>query len=254
MDIQKMINEYADWLKSEITVHEYGEYYELTTPYLDRFNDYLQIYVKQDESGKITMTDDGYIIGNLRSSGISLRAGSNRKLMLDRIISNFSLHLDNNAITAVASAKNFPQKKHLMVQAMLAIDDMFEVSPENTKSFFIDDIQSFFDENEIYYSRDFSLIGKTGSLYSYEFHFQRTKHKPEIFCKAINRIKESNRNLTIFNWIDTKEKRNNEGKLIAILNDENTVSQVDIDALKEYDIEPIPFSNRMDHITLFRAS
>ena len=254
MDIRKMISDYADWLKTEITVREYGEYYELTTPYLDRFNDYLQIYVKQDESGKITMTDDGYIIGNLRSSGISLRTGSNRKLMLDRIISNFSLHLDNNAITTVASPKNFPQKKHLMVQAMLAIDDMFEVSSENVKSFFIDDIQSFFDENEIYYSRDFSLIGKTGSLYSYEFHLQRTKQKPERFCKALNRVRESNRNLTIFNWIDTKEKRNNEGTLIAIMNDENTVSQVDIDALREYDIESVPFSSRMDHIKLFRAS
>jgi hypothetical protein len=141
-----------------------------------------------------------------------------------------------------------------MVQAMLAIDDMFEVSLENVKNFFTDDIQLFFDENEIYYSRDFSIIGKTGSLYSYEFHIQRTKQKPERFCKAINRVREFNRNLTIFNWIDTIEKRNNEGKLIAILNDENTVSQVDIDAFKEYDIEPVLFGSRMEYMELFRAS
>ena len=254
MDIQKMINDYANWLKSEITFNSYGEFIELTTPYLDRFNDYLQIYVKQDESGKITLSDDGYIIGNLLSSGISFRSGSKRKWLLDKTIRNYSLQLVDNAITVVASSQDFPQKKHSMVQAMLAIDDMYEVSPENVKNFFVEDIQTFLDANEIYYSMDFSLIGKTGSLYTYEFHFQRTKHKQERFCKAINKIRESNRNLTIFNWIDTQEKRNNEGQLIVLLNDENNISAPDIEALKSYSIEPVLFSQRQEYMDLFIAS
>ena len=44
LDIQKLIDEYAVWLKSEITFEKIGEYYEITTPYLDIDNDYLQIY------------------------------------------------------------------------------------------------------------------------------------------------------------------------------------------------------------------
>ena len=254
MDIKQMIDDYANWLKREIVVSEYGEYYELTTPYLDRFSDYLQIYVKQDENGKITMTDDGYIIGNLLSSGISFKSGSKRKLMLDKIMRNYSLQLNEHSITAIATAHNFPQRKQQMVQAMLAIDDMFESRPESVKDFFIEDIQTFFDANEIYYSRDFSLIGKTGSLYTYEFHFQRTKQKPEKFCKAINRLRESNRNLTIFNWIDTQEKRNNEGQLIIILNDENRINPPDIEALKSYNIVPVLFSERQESVCLFKAS
>ena len=254
MDIQQMIDDYANWLKSEIVVSKYGEYYELTTPYLDRFSDYLQIYVKQDESGKITMTDDGYIIGSLLSSGMSFKSGSKRKFMLDKIIRNYSLQLNENSITAIATAQNFPQKKHQMVQAMLTIDDMFEISAENVKDFFIEDIQTFFDANEIYYSRDFSLIGKTGSLYTYEFHFQRTKQKPERFCKAINRLRESNRNLTIFNWIDTQEKRSNEGQLVVMLNDENTVNLTDVEAFRSYSIEPVLFSSRTESISLFKVA
>jgi len=254
MDIQKMIDDYASWLKSEITISQYGEYFELTSPYLDRFNDYLQIYVKQDESGKITMTDDGYIIGSLLSSGISFRNGSQRKIMLDRIIRNFSLKLDGNAITTIATMDSFPQKKHLMMQAMLSIDDMFEVSPDNIKNFFVEDIQTFFDANGVYYSRDFSLIGKTGSLYTYEFHFQRTKQKPERFCKAINRLSESNRGITMFNWYDTQEKRNNEGQLIVVLNDENPISQSDIDAFRVYNIEPVKFSERQKSMELFKSA
>ena len=42
MDIQSLIDDYANWLKSEIKVEKVGEYYELTTPYLDNANDYLQ--------------------------------------------------------------------------------------------------------------------------------------------------------------------------------------------------------------------
>ena len=254
IDIQKMINDYANWLKSEITFNSYGEYIELTTPYFDRFNDYLQIYVKQDATGRITLTDDGYIIGNLLSSGVSFRSGSKRKWLIDKIIRNYSLQLVENAITAVASSQDFPQKKHSMVQAMLAIDDMYEVSPENVKSFFIEDIQIFLDANEIYYSKDFSLVGKTGSLYTYEFHFQRTKSMQERFCKAINKMRESNRNLTIFNWIDTQEKRNNEGQLIVLLNDEYHINASDIEALRSYSIEPVLFSHRNESMNLFIAS
>ena len=48
MDIQKFIDEYISWLKSEITYSEIGEYCEINTPFLDNNNDYLQIYVKQE--------------------------------------------------------------------------------------------------------------------------------------------------------------------------------------------------------------
>jgi len=114
MEIQKMLDEYTGWLRSEITVTNFGEYHELTTPYLDRYNDYLQIYVKPEADGRMATTDDSYIIDNLISAGMSFKAGAKRKIMLDRILQNFSLQLDGNAITTTATASNFPQKKHQM--------------------------------------------------------------------------------------------------------------------------------------------
>jgi len=254
MDVQEMISDYAKWLKDEITIARFGEYYELTTPYLDRFNDYLQIYVKQEPNGQITMTDDGYVISNLISSGISLKNGSKRKIMLDNIIRNFSLKLDGENIVATATRANFPQKKHQIVQAMLSIDDMFVSSAENVKNFFIEDITTFFNANDILFTPNFSLIGKTGSLYTYEFLFQRTHSQPERFCKAINKINQSKRNLTIFNWIDTQEKRGDKSELIVMLNDENQVSDSDINAFTNYNIRSVRFSERQKNIDLFRAA
>ena len=46
MDIQKLIDNYTSWLRSEITFEKVGEYYEITTPYLDNANDHLLIYFK----------------------------------------------------------------------------------------------------------------------------------------------------------------------------------------------------------------
>jgi len=254
MDIQKMLDDYAAWLRSEIAIAEFGEYHEITTPYLDRYNDYFQIYVKPEVDGRIALTDEGYVIGNLISAGMSFKAGSKRKIMLDGILRNFSMQLQGNAIVSTATTSNFSQRKHQMVQAMLSIDDMFELSTESVKSFFVEDIANFFNENDIFFTPNLSFEGKTGSVYTYEFHFQRTRHHPERFCKALNKTNESKRNMTIFNWIDTQEKRQEKSELIVMLNDENIVSDVDIEAFKSYAIKPVRFSERQENLNLFHAA
>ena len=255
MDIQKMINNYTAWLNEEISTAVYGEYTEITTPYLDRYNDYLQIYTKQNSDGTISLTDDGYIIGNLISSGMTFKKGSNRHNMLDKIASKYSVSVVKEDILTTATKYNFPQKKHMMVQAMLAIDDLFVTSPEVIKDLFLEDIMTYFNANGIFYSRDFSLLGKTETVYTYDFHFQRTKEKPERFCRGYNRLSRSQRDLALFNWIDTKEKRGESSILIIIFNDENSVSDDVLRGFDNYGIKTVPFSHRkeQDYLQLFAS-
>lgn len=252
-DINKMLDDYTNWLRSEITVAEYGEYQELTTPYLDRHNDYLQIYVKPEKNGKLFLTDDGAIINDLMMCGISFRKNSPRKQQLDKIIANYNLELRENCLVTSCVLQNFPQTKHMMLQAMLLIDDMFQLSSEKIKSHFIDDIECYFEQNGIYPVKDVSLLGKSGSVHTYDFVISRSKLKPERFCRGINKLNTSNRNMAIFNWIDTKEKRKDESVLYVILNDENSVKSEDLTALQNYSIEPIMFSERKEKLDLFIA-
>jgi hypothetical protein len=221
-----------------------GEYVEITTPYLDRFNDYLQIYIKQESDGTLTLTDDGYIISNLICSGMSFKRGTNLFKTIDKIAKNYNLTIDGEEIVTKANSSNFPRKKHMMVQAMLAIDDLYQVSPEMKKDLFSDEIKLYFDANDIFYSVDFTVQGKTETVYHYDYHIQRTREKPERFCRGINRLTQSSRDLTLFNWGDTQEKRGNEGELIVIYNDFNSVSADVLKGFFNYGIKTLPFSQR----------
>lgn len=250
MDIQSMIKEYTDWLYSGFSAVKVGEYYELTTPYLDRYNDHLQVYVRQEQNGSYCLSDDGYIIRNLKSSGVSVTRSQKRKEMLERITKNFGVSIRDGALEIQATKSNYPQRKHMLLQAMMTVDDMFIAEPNSVKNFFTEDVGLFLDSRDIFYSRDFSLVGKTGSLYVYDYHIQRTKDKPERFCKAINSISESSRNLALFNWVDTKEKRADKGDLIVFLNDEKGINDSDIEAFQSYDVGCILWSQRQSEESL----
>jgi len=72
-EIQELLDKYLLWLKDKTTLRQVGDWVEITTPYLDRHNDYLQIYVKRSNGGYI-LTDDGYTIGDLRQSGCEIES------------------------------------------------------------------------------------------------------------------------------------------------------------------------------------
>lgn len=250
IEVQKMVDSYTKWLNEEITTASFGEYSEITLPYLDRSNDYLQIYVKFNPNGTIELTDDGVIIGNLIMSGINFRKNSTRLNTLEQIAKNFNVVIDGEDIKATATATNFPQMKHMMVQAMLSIDDLFVLNPANVKNTFVEDIATYFDANEIFYSPNISIVGKTGTPYNYEFHMQRTKEQPERFCKSINNLTLDKRDATLQRWSDTQEKRGDKSKLIVIYNDDNHVKDSIIDGFAAYNIEVVPFSRRQEEQNL----
>mgnify|MGYP001054682190 CR=1 FL=1 len=252
MDIQQLIDQYTTWIKNEIKFDKIGEYYEITTPYLDNANDYLQIYVKQI-GDNICFTDDGAVINNLKMNGIQFTC--NRKEHLNAILLQYGVQLRGNEIIAETSFDNFAQKKHLFIQAMLRIDDMFATSKSKVSSFFLDDIQNFFLEREIYHSENVQFIGVSGLSHNYDFLFQRNKKNPERLCQAVNTPNQSNVGNVIFSWNDTKSARKTDSQLIVILNDQNKIKNKIKEAFFKYDIRVILWSerNRPENLELFSA-
>lgn len=58
-EIQRLLDQYWSWLQEQTMVREVGDHVEITTPYLDRHNDCLQMYASKTKEGFI-LTDDGY--------------------------------------------------------------------------------------------------------------------------------------------------------------------------------------------------
>src|SRR5216117_603519 len=80
-EVRGLLDEYARWVRDKSILREVNDQYvEITTPYLDRHNDYTQIYVRK-ENGGFTLTDGGDTIQDLRASGCDLETAKRRELL-----------------------------------------------------------------------------------------------------------------------------------------------------------------------------
>ena len=92
LDCYQLIALYTNWLKERVRIKTIGDICELTTPFVDRHNDYMQIYVKATPSGML-LTDDGYTLRDLEISGLEFNA-ERRKNELKIILNGFGVSLD----------------------------------------------------------------------------------------------------------------------------------------------------------------
>ena len=117
-DVQNLLDGYWRWLRDRTILREIKDWVEITTPYLDRHNDCLQIYARRDNGGFV-LTDDGYILEDLASSGCEI-ATPRRRSLLATTVAGFGVKLNDNRLETNATPENFALQKHNLIQAMLA--------------------------------------------------------------------------------------------------------------------------------------
>jgi hypothetical protein len=100
-EIQRLMDAYHAWLKDKSVLRQIDDWVEITTPYLDRHNDYIQIYAKRANSGFL-LTDDGYTIDDLEQSGCKLESRK-RQDLLKMTLNGFGVQLDGKALQVHAS-------------------------------------------------------------------------------------------------------------------------------------------------------
>ena len=244
---QELVNSYIEWLRQKITVENINGICEITTPFLDRHNDHMQIYVKKTETG-IILTDDGYIINDLRLSGCEFNT-EKRKQMLHSILNGFGINLDREELIIETKIDHFPQKKHDLLQAMLSINDLFVLSAPTIASLFREDVERFLRSHEIRFTPTVKFTGKSGLDHSFDFVIPASKEKPERIMRTINNPTRQNISLLIFSWTEIAEVREKNSTLYGVLNDlERKVNPDFINALKQYNINTIQWSHKEDYI------
>ena len=70
------------------------------------------------------LTDDGYILDDLEQSGCKIDSPK-RQALFKTTLNGFGIQMNEKALEVHASADNFPLRKHNLVQAMLAVNDLF---------------------------------------------------------------------------------------------------------------------------------
>lgn len=243
-EVQKLLNEYMAWLKDKTKLRQVNDnWLEITTPYLDRHNDYLQIYAKRTNGGFL-LTDDGYIINDLRSSGCEIET-KKRKDLLNLTLNGFGVQVEDESLVVHASTDNFGLRKHNLVQAMLAINDLFYLAEPMVASLFLEDVTSWLDLHSIRYTPKVKFTGKSGYDHLFNFVIPKSKVQPERILQAINRPSRDTAQVLAFAWIDTKEIRPSDSRSYAILNDsEHLPPEPVMEALRNYDVRPVLWSKR----------
>ena len=66
------IDSYLQWIKSNFSQKRFGDYEEITTPFVDSHNDHIQFYISRTPNGFI-LTDDGYTLNDLEMCGCDIR-------------------------------------------------------------------------------------------------------------------------------------------------------------------------------------
>jgi len=253
LEIERLLNDYRAWLKDKTTLRALnGSWVEITTPYLDRHNDALQIYARAENGGYI-LTDDSYTVHDLEASGCNLRT-EKRQDLLKMTLNGFGVKLHDEALEVHATADTFPLRKHSLIQAMLAVNDLFYLAKPVVESLFFEDVVAWLDATEIRNTAKLKFTGISGYDQLFDFVIPKSRKQPERILQAITRPTRDTALSFINAWSDTQKVRSPESKAYAVLNDiEQTPSGGVIDALRNYQIRPVLWSARAEVVTELAA-
>lgn len=251
-EMEGLIRNYYDWLRNKTSLSSVNDQWvQITTPFLDRHNDYLQIYAKKDNHGFL-LTDDGYIINDLLNSGCDLKSHKRQEL-LKIILNGFGVENHDDQLMIHASALDFGLKKHNLLQAMLSVSDLFYLSSSNVKYLFYEDVTNWFNTTHVRYISRVKFTGKSGFDHMFDFAIPKSDKYPERLIQTVNQPSKENVQSVVFKWMDTREDRPQDVKLLVLLNDSKSISPSVIEAFHNYDLETIPWSEREKSRELFIA-
>lgn len=242
-ELQVLVDRYVRWLKDKTIIRQINDWAEITTPYLDRHNDYIQIYAKQ-RNGGFVLTDDGITLEDLEQCGCALDTPKRRQI-LNTTLNGFGIKEAAGALETQATSENFSIRKHNLIQAILAVNDMFYLASPTVMSLFWEEVAAWLDKADIRYTPRVKFTGKSGYDHMFDFVIPKSRQEPERILRTINNPNKDNAMSVAFGWIDTREARPSDSRAFALLNDEErAITNTVMDALRNYDIEPVPWSQR----------
>ena len=244
-EINGLLDGYLKWLRDNTVfeqIDEAGGCAVLTTPHIDRHNDMLQVVVSRTREG-YEISDDGYILADLAAGGCHFNSSA-RQAMLHETVNGFAVRIEDEVLVTSASKDNFPRRKHSLVQAMLAVNDMAFVVRARRSPYFARQVREWLDAKEVRCVRKSRISGQSGYAHEFDFVIPARAGTPERLLKTIGSPNRRTAMKLIMAWQDVRPTRPT-AKIYALLDNtaapaSNSVSE----ALRRYDITPVQWSER----------
>ncbi len=249
VECKQLVNGYVSWLKEELRIGQLDSSCVISTPFLDRHNDEIEIYVEK-RGDVIWLTDDGYTLNDLRHSSVALDTDK-RQRHLRSIIQGFGVRSEGDELCVSTTPKDFPQRKHNLIQAILAVNDMFVMGEESVLQLFKEDVEKFLQLKGVSHFRDVKLAGYSGFDHKFDFAIPPRGDKPEGIIQAINQLTRD-RAASLAFMVSDVERERGKGSLAAyaFINDsDGSVNSEHLSALSVYGIKPITWSKRENEVS-----
>ncbi len=252
-ECKQLVNGYIAWLKESLRIEQIDAGCVVATPFLDRHNDEIEIYVEKRDD-QLWLTDDGYTLTDLRHSSVALDTDK-RRAHLRSILQGFGVRNEGDELCVATTPEDFPQRKHNLIQAILAVNDMFVMGEESVLQLFKEDVEKFLRSKDVPLIRDVKLSGYSGFDHKFDMAVPPRGNKPEGVVQAINRLTKE-RAASLAFMVSDVERERGKGRLAAyaFINDaENDVNSENLSALTAYGIKPILWSNRERELAAFAS-
>lgn len=124
LDVVK--DSYVNWIRENTHLSDgLNNSIEISSPFIDSLNENIKLYVVP-ESNDIKVTDDGYTIWNLETTGMVFRKGSQRERILLDIMERYSVDIDlsTKELYIKTDSDNLGMAIHVLTQTILSVSDL----------------------------------------------------------------------------------------------------------------------------------
>ena len=254
-DAEKIIDGYASWWKKSIDAYQEGDSIRLVCPMLDRNNDHMSIYIADDSNGGYVLTDLGATINDLRLSGCDVLSSKSREKKLTQALNGYGLLREDDELYVYADSSSLFQRMNMLMQGMASIDDLFFTTKDSVKNLFFEDVSTWLDNNNVRYTSDIRIGGRSGFEIKFDFLIPKTQGiAPERYIKTVSNPTEGSIKNAIFGWDDVSAIRG-DSQSYLFLNDESHENVGDrlLQACREYSINPVLWSKVDDVLPALAA-
>lgn len=243
---EELISLCLEWLREGFAVQDLGGAYEVTTPFLDRRNDHIQIYVRKQNDGFI-ISDEGNTVSEMEESGFNLNLDSKNKLLI-HTIHGYGVNQDNKVLRLEAEQSNLGQRMNFMIQAIMALNNIMPVPAVPVKSLmssFRRRVIGALSAQGFQHQSKVPALGISGYKHEMETITRLNEPPTTLFFKEFYSPDRRSVSRFLFKLNDIKDSDPRIKKSAAVLNDEEKqVNSRELEALDQYGVVTAHWSQR----------